>query len=75
MNEESIMLNTPGSIAMFRLLSLKYRLKIELAGIKFRGGSTFAYVKREFGLKGNKQKVYDQFAEFIEQVKSGEVEA
>jgi hypothetical protein len=53
-------------IGMFRLLSLKGRLSLELKGLTSRGGSTFAAVKREFGLKGSRQKVYDQLAAMIE---------
>ena len=39
------------------LLSMKSRLKLEMKGIKFRDGSTYAYLKREFGYKGNREKV------------------
>jgi hypothetical protein len=35
-------------------------LKLELLGMKRRGPSCYKMAKMEFGLKGSKQKVYDQ---------------
>ena len=49
------------SIALYRLVSLKYALKLEVRGIKMTRKSVYAQIKREFNLKGNKQKVYNQF--------------
>lgn len=57
--------NTPEQINAVGLLGIKFRLKVELAGMKFKGGSTFAAVKKRFGFKGNKQKIYDQFVEYL----------
>jgi hypothetical protein len=42
--------NTPDSIAAFRLLSLRGRIKLEATGLKFRGGSTRSAIAAEFGL-------------------------
>jgi hypothetical protein len=53
-------LTKPSDIEAFRLLSIKGRLSLELKGLRFRI-NTFAAVKREFGFKGNNQKVYDQY--------------
>lgn len=41
-------------------------LKLELAGLKHSGGSMYAHVKRVYGLRGTRQRVYDQFAEMVE---------
>jgi hypothetical protein len=60
-----IVIDTPEGIQAFRLLALKGRLKLELAGLGFRGPSAFAMVKREFNLKGNKQSVYDQYVQML----------
>ena len=46
----TIIANTPDSIAAFRLLSIKGRIKLEATGLKFRGGSTRSAVAAEFGL-------------------------
>jgi hypothetical protein len=41
---------------------LKGALKLELLGMKaHRGRSAYSIIKSEFGLKGNKQKVFNQF--------------
>lgn len=49
-----------GGIEAFRLLSLKGRLEKEMRGIRFKE-STFGAVRREFGFRGNRQRVYDQY--------------
>lgn len=65
------MITTPEGIEAFRLLSIKGRLKLELAGLKFKRlagySSTFAYVKKEFGLKGNNRSVYDQYIQMLKE--------
>ena len=40
---------------------LEKALKLELLGMKGRGRSAYSVIKSEYGLKGNKQSVYDQF--------------
>jgi len=51
---------------MFRLLSLKGRLKLEInPGIRFRQ-STYAAIKRQFGFKGNRKSVLAQLETYIE---------
>lgn len=40
-------------------------LKLELMGMKKRGASCYSIIKSEHNLKGNKQKVYDQFEAII----------
>ena len=54
----------PNQIEAFRLLSIKGRLSLELKGMRFRI-NTFPQVKREFGFKGNNQKVYDQYCDML----------
>ena len=61
----TIICDTPEKISVFRLLSIKGRLSLELSGMKFRGRSTFSIVKQEFGFKGNKQRVYDQYIQML----------
>ena len=57
------------STGLYRLMVLKGRLKMELMGLKFRQ-STYALIKREFGFRGNRQKVYDQFVDYVEKKKA-----
>lgn len=58
------MVTTPEGIEAFRLLAIKGRLELELKGIRFRI-NTFPAIKREFGLKGRNQKVYEQYCEML----------
>jgi len=58
-------INTPEGISAFRLLSIRGRLELELSGLRFKGGSTFVVVKREFNLKGSRQKVYDDYCAML----------
>jgi hypothetical protein len=38
-------------------------------GMKSRGPSAYAIIKREYGLRGNKQSVFDQFKAIKDQAK------
>lgn len=52
---------------LFDLLRKRVMLKLELKGMKNSRGSMFAAVKREFGLKGNKASVFNQFNAIVEE--------
>jgi hypothetical protein len=60
-------LDTPEQIAQFRLNTLHKMLKLEILGMKRRGQSAYSIVKQETGLKGSKQKVYDQLTAILTQ--------
>lgn len=60
-----MVLNTPASIKMFRLYALRQALILEIKGLRRHGRSAYKIIKEEFGLKGNKQKVLDQFTELL----------
>ena len=62
---EAIVANTPDKIEMFRLLALRGALKLELKGMHRRGRSIYSVIKSEFGFKGSKQRVLDQFEGYI----------
>ena len=49
------------NIQAYRMKVLKSALKMELLGMKGRGRSSDSIIKSEFSLKGNKQKVFEQF--------------
>ena len=53
-------------IDRYRLKVLLKGLKLEILGMKKRGSSCYSIIKKEFGLKGNKQKVYDQLLKLEE---------
>lgn len=70
MTEEMIILDTPGQIEMYRLIILRGALKLEREGIKMsRGRSAYSIIKQEFGFKGNRERVYTQFCEYVEKMK------
>ena len=58
---------TGDSISFFRLAALKGAVGLELKGIKMRRGPViWKQAAREFGIKGNKQKVYDWLCAEVE---------
>tara|TARA_B100002019_G_scaffold11120_1_gene8952 strand:- start:4118 stop:4327 length:210 start_codon:yes stop_codon:yes gene_type:complete len=60
-------LDTPEQIEMFRYHTLLRGLRLEMQGLQMsRGRSCYSIIKQEFGLKGNKQKVYDQFKQLLQ---------
>ena len=69
MTNRGVTITGTKNINMFRLLSLKHALKLEMLGMKRRGQSVYAIVKEEFNLKGNKQKVYEQLDNIITKIK------
>jgi hypothetical protein len=64
----STMLTTPEEISAARLITLRGALKLELLGMKRRGRSAYSIIKQEFGLTGNKQRVYDQFDNIVKDI-------
>ena len=60
----------PKKIYMVQLITQKYALKLELAGLKHSSGrSMCAHLKRVYGFRGNRERVYTQFCEYIEKQK------
>ena len=58
--------------ALYRMHVLHKMLKLEMLGVKMnKGGQPTAYsaIKKQYNLKGSRQKVYDTFKEVIEQHK------
>jgi len=55
------------NIKRYRLFVLKSALELEVkTGMKVsRGQTAYARIKNEFNLKGNKQKVLDQFIKIL----------
>ena len=69
MNSRGISVSTPEGIEFYRLCALRGALRLEILGMKRRGKSAYSVVKQEFGFKGNKQKVFDQLNDLIEEKK------
>ena len=61
-----IMLDTPEQIQMARYLTMRSGLQLEVKGMRLtRGLPCYKMIKDTFGLKGNKQKVLDQFEDLL----------
>lgn len=61
---------TGTDIDLFRASTLEKGLRLELMGMKMsRGVSCYQIIKKEYGFKGSKQKVYDQFKELVDTAK------
>jgi hypothetical protein len=66
-----MMLNTRDQIHQFRRLTLLKGLQLEAEGFQVkRPPSCYTVVKKEFGLKGNKAKVLEQFTKIVNDMKS-----
>lgn len=63
--ETARVIDWPEGINMYRLLTLRAGLKMELSGLRKRGQSCYSIVKAELGFKGNKRKVMDQLCDYI----------
>ena len=60
-------INTADGIAFFQLSRCKAALGLEVkTGMSFSRRSIYAHCKRAYGLKGSKQKVYDQMCALVE---------
>ena len=59
------MMITGDKIEGARLITLKHMLHLEMKGMKRRGRSAYSIIKSELGFRGNRQKVYDQLEEYI----------
>lgn len=60
-------IDTPAGITRVHLLILKGRLKLEILGMKAKGGSTYAMIKKRYGFKGDRVSVLNQFEQHIEE--------
>ena len=54
-------------ISLFRKKVLLAGLKLEIAGMKRKGRSCYILIKEMTDLKGNKQRIYDQFKALIKE--------
>lgn len=60
------MLTEPNQIAIYRLMVLRSGLKLEIKGMKVKGGkSCYSVIRSEFGLKGDRASVLEQLDAII----------
>jgi hypothetical protein len=61
-----MILDDPDQIKIFRLLTLRQGIKLEIKGMRMsRGVSAYAIIKRELGLKGSRISVFNQLSEML----------
>lgn len=60
---------TGAAIPLMRLITLRSALKLEVLGMKGRANA-YAIIKREFGLKGTRKSVLEQFNTIVEKAKA-----
>ena len=58
-------LDTPDQIARYRLATLRAMLKLEIAGMKKRGPSAYAILKKE-GFTGTRADILEQLNKQVE---------
>ena len=56
---------------VYRLLVLEKSLKLELLGMKHSRQSAYARAKQQYGLKGNREKVYNQLLDLKNKMLAG----
>jgi hypothetical protein len=57
------MLTNPTQIAQFRYMTILRGLKLEIQGLRVsRGMTMYALIKKELGLKGTRESVYNELA-------------
>ena len=64
-----MIIDKPEDIDLYSIMTKRSALVLEMRGMKRRGRSAYSLIKEEFGLKGNKQKVFEQLTEIIEAIK------
>ena len=63
-------IDEPKKIYMVQLIAQRAALKLEMVGLRHSSGrSMSAHLKRTYGFRGNTERVYTQFCEFIEKQK------
>ena len=65
-------MNSINDPSAYRMIALEKALKLELLGMKRRGQSAYSIVKQQYGLKGNREKVYTQLLDLKNQMLAGE---
>ena len=71
-----IIADTPQKIDLYRMNVLEKMLKLEMLGIKMNKGgqpTSYSVIKKEYNLKGSRQKVYDTFKQIVQTTKEREI--
>jgi len=63
----STLYNKPGDILLFRMLSQKASLELEIKGLRKKGRTMYSMIKQEYNLRGSRESVLEQFGNFIKE--------
>ena len=63
----STLYNNPGDILLFRMLSQKAALELEIKGLRKKGRTMYSMIKQEYNLRGSRENVLEQFGNFIKE--------
>ena len=63
----STLYNKPEDILLFRMLSQKAALELEIKGLRKKGRTMYSMIKQEYNLKGSRESVLEQFGNFIKE--------
>ena len=70
----TIVIEGEDNVRKARVLTLRSALELEIKGLKRRGRSVYSIIKEEFGFKGNKKRVLQQFEERLKETYNMEEE-
>ena len=64
---------TKNSVNLYRMMTLQQGLAMEMKGMRLtrKAPTCYSIIKREYGLKGNRKRVFDQFSELVRQAEEG----
>jgi hypothetical protein len=54
-------------IHLVHMLAQRAAFRLELAGMRRRGRTVYAIVKEEYGLRGNRRRVFEQFCKMVDE--------
>jgi hypothetical protein len=75
MKETAMIIDSPQQIELYQMLVLRKALQLEMKNIRMsRGRTAYSSIKKEYNLKGSRQKVLDTFNEIIEATQQTERE-
>jgi hypothetical protein len=61
------MYTKPEDILLFRRLTQKASLELEIKGLRKKGRTMYSMIKQEYNLRGSRENVLEQFGNFIKE--------
>ena len=64
-----MIIDNPNHIELYRMITQKQALKLELVGLKTRGRTAYSLIKEELGMKGSRENVLKQMNLLLDSMK------